>query len=80
MKSARAPKRPNPQTKTGLRSGRKVRYLWVSKTWLKDGTVPRRGGRTYDVRRNEWKHLKRLRPVTQAALDRIAEIERAWAA
>ena len=74
-KTVKDVKRPNP-----TREPRKApRYLWVSKGFNKDGSVPRRGGRTFDVRRNEWKRLKRG-PRTAEALARIAAIERAWAA
>jgi hypothetical protein len=55
-------------TNASRRAKRTIRYLWI--------------GGTLDIRRNEWKRLKRAqrKQFDAGRAKRIAEIEAAWAA
>lgn len=80
-KTVKDVKRPNPQTPTSLRRGCFTgRAIYCGGAFYSVGT--------YDVRRNEWKRLRRFVRATQlrgdsparvmGALDRVHQIEAAW--
>ena len=90
-KTVKDVKRPSP-----TREPRSVRYLHISQPITKryiqwtqtHAKADRQKGLTFDIRRNEWKRLKRhIRAVqmrgesparVMPALDRVHQIERAW--
>jgi hypothetical protein len=79
-KTVKHVKRPSPRREPKPAP----RYLWVSKTfqWVKSafGThLKWDKGITYDIRRNEWKRLRKL-PFSNERAARIAQIEQAWVA